>query len=69
MHRLVWGLAPIWQYPERPAVVVMPQGAHPSVDNFMALHSILFPIRPMTTVGDNVHKVRRLCALRGAWGS
>ncbi len=28
----------------------MPQGAHPSVEAFLALHSVLFPIRPLATI-------------------
>jgi hypothetical protein len=30
------------QESDRQCVVVMPQGAHPSVENFLALHSVLF---------------------------
>lgn len=50
------GLAKLWshQYPGREAVVCMPQGAHPSVEAFLALHSVLFPIRPLATI-DTAH--------------
>jgi len=38
----------------------MPQGAHPSVDQFMVLHSVLFPIRPIATLtAEKIHKVKR----------
>lgn len=32
----------------------MPQGAHPSVEAFLALHSVLFPIRPLASL-DPAH--------------
>lgn len=50
------GLAKLWshQHPDREAFVCMPQGAHPSVEAFLALHSVLFPIRPLATI-DPAH--------------
>lgn len=46
------GLAKLWshQHPDHEAFVCMPQGAHPSVEAFLALHSVLFPIRPLATI-------------------
>lgn len=50
-----------FQNPGREAVVCMPQGAHPSVEAFLALHSVLFPIRPLATIDPaHVDKVRIL---------
>jgi hypothetical protein len=38
---------------------VMPQGAHPSVERFLALHRHLFPIRALASLRhDIVNKVR-----------
>lgn len=50
------GLAKFWQhqYPCTEAFVCMPQGAHPSVESFLALHSVLFPIRSLATI-DPMH--------------
>ena len=48
----------IFQHPDREAVVCMPQGAHPSVEAFLALHSVLFPIRSLATIDvSQVNKV------------
>lgn len=46
------GLAKFWQHqhPGTEAFVCMPQGAHPSVESFLALHSVLFPIRSLATI-------------------
>ncbi|EWM29703.1 polynucleotide adenylyltransferase region [Nannochloropsis gaditana] len=54
------GLAKYWshQNPETEAYVCMPQGAHPSVEAFLALHSVLFPLRALGTIDpSHVHKL------------
>ena len=54
------GLCKILQkkYPDIPSFVCMPQGAHPAVDNFLALHSFLFPIKVLSSVNqDKIYKI------------
>jgi nanoRNase/pAp phosphatase (c-di-AMP/oligoRNAs hydrolase) len=43
-----------------PTFVVLPRGAHPSVQRFLALHKHLFPIRSLKSLPPDLSKLNRL---------
>ena len=43
-----------------PTFVVLPRGAHPSVQRFLALHKHLFPIRSLKSLPDDLSGLNRL---------
>lgn len=43
-----------------PTFVVLPRGAHPCVQRFLALHKHLFPIRSLKSLPDDLSKLHRL---------
>lgn len=43
-----------------PTFVVLPRGAHPSVQRFLALHKHLFPIRSLKSLPSDLSKLNRL---------
>ncbi len=43
-----------------PTFVVLPRGAHPSVQRFLALHKHLFPIRSLRSLPNDLSKLNRL---------
>ncbi len=43
-----------------PTFVVLPRGAHPAVQKFLALHKHLFPIRSLKSLPDDLSKLHRL---------
>lgn len=43
-----------------PTFVVLPRGAHPGVQRFLALHKHLFPIRSLKSLPDDLTKLNRL---------
>jgi nanoRNase/pAp phosphatase (c-di-AMP/oligoRNAs hydrolase)/predicted transcriptional regulator len=43
-----------------PTYVVLPRGAHPSVQRFLALHKHLFPIRSLKSLPDDLSGLNRL---------
>lgn len=43
-----------------PTFVVLPRGAHPAVQRFLALHKHLFPIRSLKSLPDDLSKLHRL---------
>ncbi|KAG7369749.1 polyA polymerase [Nitzschia inconspicua] len=43
-----------------PTFVVLPRGAHPSVQRFLALHKHLFPIRSLKSLPHDLSKLNRL---------
>ena len=43
-----------------PTFVVLPRGAHPSVQRFLALHKHLFPIRSLRSLPNDLSKLHRL---------
>mmetsp|Transcript_3442 Transcript_3442/g.8192 ORF Transcript_3442/g.8192 Transcript_3442/m.8192 type:complete len:971 (+) Transcript_3442:297-3209(+) len=43
-----------------PTFVVLPRGAHPAVQRFLALHKHLFPIRSLKNLPDDLSKLHRL---------
>eukprot|EP00980_Cylindrotheca_fusiformis_P011819 scaffold2816_cov121-Cylindrotheca_fusiformis.AAC.35 len=69
------GLAKLWSLQSRsdltnatefdsasnvPTYVVLPRGAHPSVQRFLALHKHLFPIRSLKSLPDDLSGLNRL---------
>lgn len=47
-------------YSDLPTYVVLPRGAHPSVQKFLALHKHLFPIRSLKSLPDDLSGLNRL---------
>lgn len=43
-----------------PTYVILPRGAHPSVQRFLALHKHLFPIRSLKSLPDDLRGLNRL---------